>query len=321
MICPKCKKETSEESRFCPNCGANLNKPKTNYMWFSLIVLILIVSICSVIYFNKANNEHKNNKVASSNNTSKEKTQEIATTKQTKSDKISPEAATEKVKKIDPFDDIVLLNTAPASNGSVKGADELIGKTCYWFGFKGGNGCFYVVNAENGDTYECLEESAGVLTLAPAKQKEAPINNNSTNDQNNNSSTPNTNTNQKSEINSAGLEVTQPKFTKFPGSKYTHPYLRAEFKLKNISNSSKLLDTKSFCLRQSNGNAINPNTEGGGYSYNNSSTVYYDWKSIELKAGDSCDVSCDFNLNENQPNTFDLYYNNYDKLALITHIQ
>lgn len=123
----------------------------------------------------------------------------------------------------------------------------------------------------------------------------------------------------QSGISSMGLEFTMTKYQILQNGGY--PWFRTQFKLKNISNSSIYLDDKSFCLRQNGGNSIDANTDGGGYSYGNDNIVVYETNPISLKSGDTCDVSFDFNLNKDNPNVFDLYYNKSGKLVLITNLK
>lgn len=140
---------------------------------------------------------------------------------------------------------------------------------------------------------------------------------NSTNDNTNKSNSNSTNKNQNG-ISDAGIQISE---TNFEVYQDICPRLRAHFKLKNISNSTIYLNSESFCLRQDGGNAINPNTSGGGYSYNNGGTLIYELQPIHLKTGDTCDVSFDFNLNEDKPNLFELYYvDPLGNLVLLTKI-
>lgn len=143
--------------------------------------------------------------------------------------------------------------------------------------------------------------------------KQEDSSNNNTNKSNSGSTDKNQNG-----ISNAGIQISE---TKFEVYQDICPRLRAQFKLKNISNSTIYLNSKSFCLRQDGGNAIDVNTTGGGYSYNNSGTILYDMQPIHLKTGDTCDVGFDFDLNRDKPNKFELYYiDSLGNLVLVTKI-
>lgn len=119
----------------------------------------------------------------------------------------------------------------------------------------------------------------------------------------------NTNKSNSTNKNQSGIsDIFQISETKFNVYQDVCPRLRTQFKLKNVTNSTIYLNSKSFCLRQDGGNAIDINTNGGGYSYGNGGTITYELQPIHLKSGDTCDVSFDFDLNKDKANKFELYY-------------
>ena len=85
--------------------------------------------------------------------------------------KVSEEEAIEKVKKISLDNNLLLLQKCIVSDKDITGTNELIGKYCYFFGYKGGNHIFYsyIVNSENGNVYECNYEAGDIPTIALTK--------------------------------------------------------------------------------------------------------------------------------------------------------
>ena len=50
MLCPKCKKEITDGTQFCPECGkdvAKKKKPITKKWWFWLIIAVVLIAIIS----------------------------------------------------------------------------------------------------------------------------------------------------------------------------------------------------------------------------------------------------------------------------------
>lgn len=120
-------------------------------------------------------------------------------------------------------------------------------------------------------------------------------------------------------LSQTGLNFSNYKFVTY--NKSTSFYmLRAEFKITNTTSEIINLYTTDFVLRQAGGNAVEPNQNGGGYSYSNSGYVTYKLEPISLKPGDTCDASFDFNLNDNQDAVFTLYYSKNKQLIPLTNI-
>lgn len=96
-----------------------------------------------------------------------------------KSVKISEEEATEEVKKISSDNNLLLLRKDIVTDKDISGTSELVGKYCYFFGYKGGSHTFYsyIVNSETGDIYECDYQDGDAPTITPAKQKTDENNN------------------------------------------------------------------------------------------------------------------------------------------------
>lgn len=206
MKCNRCGEEILDTNKFCTECGnqlVNYNfigvnnkeievkdreikvddneidvndneievkrfKSKTNgivNLIFFITTSLFIVGIVLFVKLGGYEKDDTNKATASTNENSKKdkfKTKDLV---------ISEEDATERVTKISCNNDIILKSKGVAISKEITGADELIGKKCYYFGFKEGNSIIYVFNSENGDIYECISKSAGVLTVIRAQQK------------------------------------------------------------------------------------------------------------------------------------------------------
>lgn len=139
-----------------------------------------------------------------------------------------------------------------------------------------------------------------------SEQSNTETQNNQTTKQDNSTNKSNSNSTNN---NQGGIsDIFQISETKFNVYQDICPRLRTQFKLKNVTNSTIYLNSKSFCLRQDGGNAIDINSNSGGYSYGNGGTITYELQPIHLKSGDTCDVSFDFDLNKDKANKFELYY-------------
>lgn len=66
MLCPKCRNEIQENSKFCNVCGKKVNQSNN---WLKIIILIFLITIfCTIsiflsnLFLNKDNKNHKNSK-------------------------------------------------------------------------------------------------------------------------------------------------------------------------------------------------------------------------------------------------------------------